>query len=442
MKITVQNNRVGQLNPTLKMKCIGVGGAGCHAADYLAAAGFHDMDFYGLDTDAKALSINTIVQKRPLGSATTRGLGVGGDAELAKGIAENDSEMLVELSAGADVVFIVAGLGGGTGSGVVPVLAQLIRDQGALVLVFAILPFHCEGHKRMRQAEAALQQFKRAADAVICLPNQSLFKMVDEKTSLVETFNISHEILAQGLQGLWRMLTQPGLIRVDFAHLSATLRGRHSEGTFARVEAQGACRAREVIEKLKSHPMLEEGNKLTEATNVLVSIAGSVDLNMAEVRHVMEHINQLCENAQVAIGATVDSNLSDQIEVTIIASTQVTKKTDGTDEKSVDELIPRKEITDANDLGLTTSFESAPEGRISSSLVPPPPNITPEQAEKLIKQIPNSDRMLKKALPRLRQGQLPLEIVPKGRFQKSEPTIHHGEDLDVPTFKRRGLVFN
>lgn len=425
----------------LNIKFFGVGGAGCHAADYLADTGFFDMDFLVMDTDAKALSACQIAQKYSLGSSITRGLGVGGDSELAKSIAETESEALAQLSASADVVFIAAGLGGGTGSGVAPVLAQGMRDQGALVLVFAILPFHCEGNKRMQHSEAAMQCLKRTADAVICLPNQVLYKMVDEKTSLIETFRASHEFLAQGLQGLWRMLTQPGLIRVDFAHLSATLRGRHAEGTFARVEARGACRAREVIEKLKMHPMLEEGKKLAEASSVLVSIAGSTDLNMAEVRYIMEHVNQLCENAQVCIGAAVDNGLSDQIEVTLIASAQLIKKTDESQLINTGELSKNFEPA-TRELGLGSSFEAASAGRPAPRFLPPPPNLTPEQAEKLITQAPSSDPQLKKVLPRLRQGQLPLEIVAKGRFQKSEPTIHRGEDLDIPTFKRRGLVFN
>jgi cell division protein FtsZ len=429
-------------NPILKIKFFGIGGAGCHAADYLASAGFGDMEFHIMDADAKALLSCQIPQKHVLGSSVTRGLGVGGDAELAKSIAEREMERMAKLCEGADVVFIAAGLGGGTGSGAAPILAQGIRDQGILVLVFAIQPFNCEGTKRRTQSEAALQHLKRTADAVICLPNQVLYKMVDEKTSLIETFKASHEFLAQGLQGLWRMLTQPGLIRVDFAHLSATLRGRHAEGTFARVEARGACRAREVMEKLKSHPMLEEGKKLTDASSVLVSIAGGTDLNMAEVRYIMEHVNQLCENAQVSIGATVDQNLADQIEVTLIASAQVMTKSDVGIENAVESGISRNVEHTTDELGLVNGLDSSVEGRPAPRYLPPPPNITPEQAEKLIRQAPIIDPQLKKVIPRLRQGQLPLETVSKGRFQKSEPTIHHGEDLDVPTFKRRGLVFN
>ena len=163
---------------------------------------------------------------------------------------------------GADLVFILAGLGGGTGTGAAPVLARVARQSGALVLAMATLPFDFEGGRRQRQADAGLRELKAAADAVICLPNQKLLKLLDEKTSVLETFAIGHTLMADGLRGIWRLLTQTGLINVDFADLCSVTRGRHAASSFGTAEAGGEKRSEQVIEKLLAHPLLDGGQAL------------------------------------------------------------------------------------------------------------------------------------------------------------------------------------
>jgi cell division protein FtsZ len=427
----------------LSLKFIGVGGAGGHIADYLCAAGFPDIEFIAVNTDAQALADCRASQKFQLGAELTRGLGMGGDPELGLATAEKEAAALSPLCAGADIVFLAAGLGGGTGTGASPVLARIARETGALVLAFAVMPFAFEGARRQQQAQRGLQLLKAAADGVICIPNQKLCTLIDEKTSLVETFRLGNELLAQGLRGLWRLLTRPGLIHVDFAHLAAVLRGRHSESSFAMADAAGPNRGREVVEKLLRSPLLGEGRLLAEAETILISIAGGADLNMAEVDRIMESIEQECADAHLTLGMTVDQSLRDRVEVTLIASSRkpvasppaVTGPLEEIEvESPVTAVAPRERETNFLDTTATT--------RPAPRYLPPPPTLNPEQTEKAIKQHAGANSRLRKALPRLRQGQLPLEIVSKGRFEKSEPTIHNGEDLDVPTFKRRGLVLN
>ena len=181
---------------------------------------------------------------------------------------------------GADIVFLLAGLGGGTGTGAAPVLARMARESGALVLAIVTMPFEFEGLRRQQQAEYGLHLLKSAADAVICLPNQKLFKLLDEKTSVVDGFKISNALLAEGLHGIWRLLTRTGLINVDFADLCSVTRGRHSASSFASAEASGERRAEQIVEKLLSHPLLDGGQALSEADAVLVSLVGGPDLTL------------------------------------------------------------------------------------------------------------------------------------------------------------------
>lgn len=425
--------------PRLNLKFIGVGGAGCHIVDYLVTAGFSDLDFIAVDTERQALQASQAKTKYHLGAQITRGLGVGGDPELGWAAAEKEAEQLSQICAGADIIFLAAGLGRGTGTGASPVLARVAREGGALVLAFAIFPFECEGRQRQQQAQRGFQLLKTAADGVICLQNQKLSKLVDNNTSLVETFRFSNELLTQGLRGIWRLLNRPGLIQVDFAHLVAVLRGRHAESSFGMAEAVGPNRAQEVVEKLLASPLLGEGQLLAEADAVLVSIAGGCDLSLAEVNRVMEAINGQCGQATITLGASLDETLNDRLEVTLVASSRNKENEEITPNAAADDPGAKMAKLETAGLELRITPIDKP---AAARFLPPPPSLDSEQTQQLIKQQSGGRSRLKKVFPRLRQGQLPLEIISKGRFEKSEPTIHNGEDLDVPTFKRRGVILN
>ena len=310
------------LTKKLTLKVFGVGGAGCNAADYMARQDFGGVSITAINTDAQALAQLTTVEKMALGVKLTRGLGTGGDPEMGRAAAEEDVEKIRALCAGADIVCVVAGLGGGTGTGAGPVVARMAKENGALVLGIVTLPFEFEGARRSRQAQLGLRDLKRAADGVICLPNQKVFKLIDENTSVNEALKITNELLAQGVRGIWRLLTQTGLINVDFNDLCAVLRGRHEESSLATVEASDENRSHEVIEKLMTHPFLEAGQSLAEADTVLVSLTGGPDMTMAEVNRVMEQINRQCENAHIIMGAGIQESYAGRLSVTLVASRQ------------------------------------------------------------------------------------------------------------------------
>jgi cell division protein FtsZ len=184
------------------------------------------------------------------------------------------------------------------------------------------LPFTCEGNRRQQQALQGLEQLKAVADGVICLPCQKTFKLIDENTSLLDTFRITGDLLIGGAHGVWRLLTRPGLIQIHFDDLCALVRDRHSESAFASVEASGPARSREVVEKLLAHPLLDEGRALAESDALLVSLMGGKDLTMAEVNRVMEQISRHCEYARIIMGAAVDETLKNRLSVTVIAAKQ------------------------------------------------------------------------------------------------------------------------
>ena len=419
------------------IKVLGVGGAGCNAVNHLARESFAGVSFAVLNTDAPALAQSPVETRLNLGAKTTRGLGAGGDPQRGRAAAEEDAARLRALCEGTDVVFVVAGLGGGTGSGASPVVARVAKECGALVLGIVMLPFDCEGGRRLRQAQLGAHELKAAADGVICVPNQKVLRLIDEHTSLLEAFHITHELVAQGVRAIWRLLSRPGLIQVDFADLCAVTRGKHAESCLATAEAQGENRSREVMEKLLAHPLLEGGQALAESSGVLVSITAGPSLTLAEVNRIMEQINRQCEQAHTILGAAIDEALSERLSVTLVASRGGTG--DGGLRNPADAVAGG--AGDAPELE-TQLLAAGTSSRPASRFVAPPPTLTPEKTEQLLTQQNQGGSRARKNSSRLKQGQLPLEIVSRGRFEKSEPTIYHGQDLDVPTYIRRGVPLN
>jgi len=410
------------------VKIFGVGSAGVAMLDTLNGRDFAGAGFVAVNTDASSLASSSAAVKIQLETKLLRGLGTGGDPERGRAIAEEQFATLKTACAGADVVFMIAGLGGGAGSGISSVLARAAKETGALVLAFVTLPFTCEGNRRQQQAQSGLDQLKSVADGVICLPCQKTFKLIDENTSVLDTFRITDGLLLESVRGVWRLLTRPGLIRIHFDDLCALVRDGHSESVFASVEATGPARAREVVEKLIAHPLLDEGRALAEADAVLVSLMGGRELTMAEVNRVMEQIGRQCEHAQIIMGAAVDETLKNRLSVTVIAAKpNAAARTEPLDVAAAGE---------ASDQTISRGTTARPGSRCGSTAVA----LTSEQREQMVAR--HAGGRGRKAGPKLRQAQLPLAIISKGRFDKSEPTIHKGEDLDIPTYVRRGVALN
>jgi cell division protein FtsZ len=415
----------------ISVKVLGVGGAGINVMELMLKNGLPGVGSAAVETDAQSLAASSASEKVHLETQLLRGLGTGGDPDRGRALAEEQLPKLKSLCEGADVVFILAGLGGGAGTGISPVLARAAKETGALALGFVTTPFGCEGGRRQRLAQAGLAELKSFADGVICLPNQKVLTLIDENTSLLETFRIANNFLADGVRGVRRLLMHKGLIEIHFADLAALIRDRHAESSFAVAEAMGPTRSREVMDKLLAHPMLDGGHVLGESEAVLLSLIGGPDLTMAEVNRVMEQVNRQCEHAQVIMGAAIDEAFSERLAVTLIAARKNPERasdapgaTAGAEELD-QQLLPR-----------------AATARPGSRFVPPAPPLASDQVQQLLSRQGRSSSRQRKSLAKSRQTQLPLEIVSKGRFDRSEPTIHKGEDLDVPTYIRRGVALN
>jgi cell division protein FtsZ len=422
MKAKIQDaTKVAEVPRSRTIKIFGIGAAGVQLLDTMIGGEFTDASFAVIDTDGPSLTASAAPVKIQLETKLLRGLGTGGDPERGRALAEEQFVTLQTACEGATVVFILAGLGGGAGSGISSVLARAAKETGALVLAFVTLPFACEGNRRQQQAQEGLGQLKAVADGVICLPNQKTFKLIDENTSVLDTFRITGGLLLESVRGVWRLLTRRGLIQIHFDDLRAMIHDRHSESVFASIEAAGVARSREIVEKLLAHPLLDEGRALAEADAVLVSLMGGKDLTMAEVNRVMEQISRQCEQAQIIMGAAVDETLKNRLCVTVIAAKNAVAKTETPGE------LPEQTVSRG-----TTA-------RMAGYAGPATPLLNLEQREQMMSRRGGRAR---KPGSKMLQTQLPLAIVSKGRFDKSEPTIHKGEDLDIPTYIRRGVALN
>ncbi len=429
----------------VSIKVFGVGTAGLKVIEPLIRSPdlSGDVAFVALNTDAQSLAASSALEKVHLERNLLRGLPTSREEVPER--RRPDDEQFPKLKAaceGADVIFIVAGLGGGTGTRLSPALAQAAQAAGALVLGFVTLPFECEGSRRLHLAQRGLEELKTAADGVICLPNQKVLRLIDENTSVLETFKMTNELLADGVRGVWRLLRHSGLIDIHFAELGAVLRARHAESLFAVAEGMGPARSREVVEKLLAHPMLDGGQVLGESDRVLVSLMGGPDLTMAEVNRVMEQINRHCEHAQVLLGAAIDESFRDRLAVTLVAGRREPDRPSPSPSPIGWEREGRGEPRSGPEELDAQLLNGSATARPGSRFVPPPPALPPEQMQQLLARQAPTRSHARKRPAKLRQTQLPLEIVSKGRFDKSEPTIYKGEDLDVPTYVRRGVALN
>jgi cell division protein FtsZ len=438
MTATVTETSSSRTTPVVALRVFGIGAAGVNILETLLHSAGETAAFVAVDTDADALAASSSPTQVHLEAKRARGGGTGGDPERGRAAAEENLARLTDQCRSAEVVLLIAGMGGGAGTGISPVLARAAREGGALVLACAVMPFECEGNLRQRQAQAGVERLRAAADGVICLPNQKIAGLIDENTGLLDTFKAANDLLVQGLRGLLSLLTQRGTISIHLDQLCALLRGRHAESVLATAEAHGPSRALDVVEKVLAHPLLDGGRALALAETVVVNLSGGPDLSLADVKRVTEQINAHCEGAQLLTGARVNDAWRERLAVTLIATRR---------EEHPAKALERgtTEVASTGEASHSTAnaefLEMTSPTRNRTRLVPPAPTLPPEQIEQRFARQSGPGRA-SKATSRLRQGTLPLEVVSRGRFDKTEPNIHRGEDLDTPTYLRRGLMLN
>ncbi len=303
-----------------RIKVIGVGGGGSNAVNRMMDLGVAGVEFFVLNTDAQALRASKVPNKVALGSRITHGLGAGSDPEIGRQAALEDTDRIIEILEGADMVFVAAGLGGGTGTGATPVVAALAKELGALTVAVVTRPFQFEGPRRMRQAEHGLAELHSTVDTVISIPNDRLVDLVPRGTSFFEAFRMADDVLRQGVQGISDIITTPGLINRDFADVRAIMLGM-GFAVMGTASASGEGAALEAARKAIACPLLEEGG-LKGARAVLLNMTASSALGLHEMQDACNLIREAAENPEVQInfGLVPNEQLGDEVKITVIAT--------------------------------------------------------------------------------------------------------------------------
>jgi cell division protein FtsZ len=302
-----------------KIRVVGVGGGGGNAVNSMIRRGLKGVDFYALNTDLQALERNDAANKIQIGKNLTRGLGAGADPTVGHRAAEEDRDEIARALSGSDMVFITAGMGGGTGTGGAPLVANIAKSIGALVVAIVTRPFQCEGKKRMVQAEMGIDELRKQVDTCIVIPNQKLLSIVERATPLTEAFDLANQVLYGATRGISELITVPGLINVDFADVRTVMK-EMGDAVMGSGVSSGENRAVEAAHSAISSPLLEEVS-ISGAQGVLVNITGGSNTSLVEIDEATEIIHEAAgEEANVILGAVIDENMGDDLMVTVIAT--------------------------------------------------------------------------------------------------------------------------
>ncbi len=314
----MDNNQQNQTESFARIKVVGVGGGGCNAVNRMIDEGIQGIEFIAINTDGQALNLSKASIRVRIGEKSTRGLGAGGNPEVGKRAAEESADELYEVLKGADMVFVTAGMGGGTGTGAAPIVAQIAREINALTIGVVTRPFTFEGARRSQSAELGIQNLKKQTDTLIVIPNDRLLKIVDKRAPLNESFKVADDVLRQGIQGISELITVPGLINLDFADVRTIM----SEGGAALMSvgrASGEDRARKAAELAITSELLDI--TIDGARGILFNVTGGNDLRLFEVNDAAAIIKETAHpDVNLIFGAVIDPNMGDEIRITVIAT--------------------------------------------------------------------------------------------------------------------------
>jgi cell division protein FtsZ len=329
-----------------QIKVIGCGGGGNNAVNRMIKGGLKNVEFIVVNTDKQALMLSQASQKIQIGDKLTKGLGAGANPEIGMKAAEESKDEIAQAIKGSDMVFITAGMGGGTGTGAAPVIAEIAKSMGILTVGVVTKPFPFEGRKRMLNAELGIKNLKERVDTLVTIPNERLLSIVDKKTPLVESFKLADDVLRQGVQGISDLITIPGLVNLDFADVKTIMidKGLAHMGTG---EGRGDNRAQDAAKQAISSPLLE--TSIVGATGVLLNITGGQDFSLIEMNEAAEIVQQAADpDANIIVGAVIDDSLKDEIRITVIATGF---------EQVKHETITTKASTNKNEAAITLEKE-------------------------------------------------------------------------------------
>lgn len=384
------------------IKLIGVGGGGTNAVDRLKLENLNRLQLAVVNTDLKALGASPVADKLLLGARLTRGLSAGGDPALGFAAADAERDRLAELVRGTDLVFLVAGLGGGTGSGASPVVAEVAMEAGALVIAFVTLPFSFEGGRRRKQAEEALAALRGTCHAVIPLSNDLVLQTEPDQTSVLDAFARADDWIGRGVKSIWGLLARTGLINLDFAALRQAFAQRGGRTLFGLGVGAGDAAPQAAFEDLKRCPLLHTPEFARKADRLLVNITGGADLSLSQVKELMDAVTgEFGADAHVIMGAVIDEALAGRVEVCVLGATDA-----GGRPYTRTALPPRR-------------TERAPGAAGAAAKRAEPAPDQPAQVE-------------------FGFGGEPA-VLQRGSFERSDRNLFEGQDLDVPAYLRKGI---
>ncbi len=342
------------------LKVVGVGGAGGNAVNRMITSGMQGVDFIAINTDAQDLENNPAEHKIQIGKNLTKGLGAGANSNVGKNAAEADSEVIYNLLEGADMAFITGGMGGGTGTGAAPMIAQISRELGILTVGIVTLPFKFEGPKRYNRALEGIAEMKKSCDTLIAIPNQKLLSVVDKSTTLPEAFQMADGILHQAAKGISDLINVHGMINLDFADVETIMKNM-GEAIMGTGIAQGEERAALAAQQAISSPLLDNAS-IAGAQGVLVNITGGDNITLHEIDEATSIIlEEAGESANIIVGAVIDPNMEDDIQVTVISTGFNTMKIDKEISNTVEKSVPTRELLDQVNEPLHAQKENNPE---------------------------------------------------------------------------------
>jgi cell division protein FtsZ len=314
----LDNNFANEIESFARIKVVGVGGGGCNAVNRMINEGLTGVEFVAINTDAQALLQSKAGIRVRIGEKLTRGLGSGGNPEQGRKAAEESAEALYEVLKGSDMVFVTAGMGGGTGTGACPIVSQIAKEVGALTIGVVTRPFSFEGQRRNQSADAGIAKLKEQADTLIVIPNDRLLQVVDKRANLQDAFRMADDVLRQGVQGISELITVPGLINLDFADVK-TIMSEGGAALMAVSHAKGEERAREAAEKAISSQLLDI--TIDGARGILLNVTGGPDLTLFEVNQAAAIIKETAHpEVNLIFGAVINPDMKDELRITVIAT--------------------------------------------------------------------------------------------------------------------------
>lgn len=412
----------------IAIKMVGVGGAGSNAVDRLKMENLERLQLGVINTDYQALASSPVQDKVLIGMGVTRGLGAGGDPELGREAAEADREKITALVKDCDLVFLIGGMGGGTGSGALPVVAEIATEQGALVIAFVTMPFSFEGGRRLKQAEEGLSALRRVCDAVIPLPNDVLLQEAADSETVLDSFARADEWIGRGVKSIWAMLFKTGLINLDFAGLRQAFQQRGGKTLFGLGEGAGEHAVQEAMASLKLCPLLHTPEFSRKADRLLVNIIGGTDLTLPKVNELMTAIaEQFGRESHIIMGAVIDEDMQNRVEVCVIGTTDMGGR--GMPARRHTSMPSRSRSPFGRGEAATPVTAQVAMG----TPTPATPATVPQVATTLEKEAAA-------AAEKLAQHEFGFgELESRGHFEKTDRNLFDGQDLDVPTYLRKGI---